>query len=342
MTPKTVDVATLSGSKWVTEQVGPAPKCADVCTATRTAIVVGKNGPVVAYTGPDSPMLAVRAADGTWTSNTVARGDAGFGLSLAADKSGGLHMAYYDGGANVFVADATADGKITGQPVKVGSSVGGIQAAGTWGTSITTDDKGTRYVAWTDPTANTVVMASDQSGDFKTLNTPGTESGAMPSLKATADGSKIYLAWYDTDNANLQVGTYSDVPKAPPLAVVSPSPQNSNAAPPPAAGCTPNGSTLKLVAPAGAATSGFDTDCLAAPANKPFKIDFSNQDTSPHNVVIIMSGPPSAGAKYIFNNTKPVDPGASATYPIAAQKPGSYFYYCFFHPTVMTGTLVVK
>jgi plastocyanin len=55
-----------------------------------------------------------------------------------------------------------------------------------------------------------------------------------------------------------------------------------------------------------------------------------------------VQGPAGPTAKYIFNNTKPVNPGSSATYPIKALKPGNYFYYCFYHPTVMTGTLVVK
>lgn len=341
MRGRSVELAFFSpqkGGRWETQVIADAPDCGSACPATATAIEAGRLGPVVAYTGARGPEFAT-SDGGVWSTTAIAPGSDGFGISLALDKSDFAHVAYYDGGANVYVADNSA-GRWASQ--KISTSPGGIQATADWSTGLAIDESGARYVAYTEPAQNTVRLAREEDGQFVALNTPGTDAGSQPSVAVTQDGSVIYLAWYNTQNENLQVGTFSDVTQAPSLAVVSPSPVNSNAAPPPATGCEPGGSTVKLDAPAGAATSGFDTDCIAAVADKPFKIAFVNDDSSIHNVAITVSGPASPDSKFIFENTAGVDPGGSDTYSIDGQKPGDYFFYCYFHPATMTGTLVVK
>jgi plastocyanin len=101
---------------------------------------------------------------------------------------------------------------------------------------------------------------------------------------------------------------------------------------------------IALAAPVGAATKGFQPDQLSAPANYPFTIEFSNDDVTggvgvQHNVVIahektvdptgaIAVGTPSTGPNHV-------------AVPVSGLAQGSYYFFCEFHPTTMTGTLTV-
>jgi plastocyanin len=109
----------------------------------------------------------------------------------------------------------------------------------------------------------------------------------------------------------------------------------------PGPSCEPSGNKLAITAPQGALSSGFDTKCLAAPAGKAFKVEFKNEDSAVHNWALFRD--PSAqdqlGGATI---DEPVASGESETYKVDALEPGRYFYRCDFHPTVMTGTFVVK
>jgi Cupredoxin-like domain len=106
-----------------------------------------------------------------------------------------------------------------------------------------------------------------------------------------------------------------------------------------AAPCSPSGTSLKLTAQ----SIQFSTSCLAAPANKAFTILFNNQDANtPHNVAIFSADPTShPDAKVLFRGDL-VTGVASSTYQVAAIPAGSYFFHCDVHPTIMTGTFVVK
>jgi plastocyanin len=105
--------------------------------------------------------------------------------------------------------------------------------------------------------------------------------------------------------------------------------------------CSPNGTTVKIAA---VPSIKFDTNCLAAPANQPFTIDFSNQDPSiPHNVDVYTKDP-TQGGTHIGGATDVNDTitgVSSTTYQVNALQPGTYYFQCDVH-TVMNGQFVVK
>ena len=83
----------------------------------------------------------------------------------------------------------------------------------------------------------------------------------------------------------------------------------------------------------------FSTSTLQAPAGKAFTIVFDNADPGvPHNVAVYQD---SSGAGPILQG-KVVTGPAKIDYQVKALQPGRYFFRCDVHPTLMTGTLVVK
>lgn len=99
--------------------------------------------------------------------------------------------------------------------------------------------------------------------------------------------------------------------------------------------CKPSGTTLEL----SAQNATFDTDCLAAPAGKPFTIVFDNTDPGvPHNVAIYTD---SSASTVLFKGDVVSGP-LKVTYHVDALDPGTYYFRCDVHPTTMTGTFVVK
>ena len=88
-----------------------------------------------------------------------------------------------------------------------------------------------------------------------------------------------------------------------------------------------------------AAGVAFTTAAVTAPANTPFTIKFTNNDSgTPHNIVI--HGGPTATDPVIFDGEifSGVD---SRLYAIPALKPGTYAFNCKVHPS-MIGTLTVQ
>jgi plastocyanin len=82
----------------------------------------------------------------------------------------------------------------------------------------------------------------------------------------------------------------------------------------------------------------YDTTDLAAPANTPFQIDFTNNDAGiPHNVSIHVGSPTGAEVfkGEIFTGT------GARTYDVPALPAGTYSFVCSVHPN-MVGTLTVK
>ena len=98
--------------------------------------------------------------------------------------------------------------------------------------------------------------------------------------------------------------------------------------------CAPAGTDLEITAKALA----FDTDCLAAPANTPFKIRFENADVGvPHNIAAYTDESASEG---LFKSEVITGPD-TLTLDVPALGAGTYFFRCDVHPTTMTGTFIV-
>src|SRR5439155_1810410 len=170
---------------------------------------------------------------------------------------------------------------------------------------------------------------------LKTVQTPGSEGGAFPSLAVTGDGSRLFLAWYDLGTQDLLIGILGQVTD---VLVAQPSPTPQLASPSASGGPSCPKSGIKLEAPAGAGLDGFAQKSLTGTASKDLAICFDNQDPSvQHNVDVYdhQNGKSLAAADVI---TGP----AQELLDVSALKPGSYFYQCDIHPTVMTGTLTVK
>ena len=101
-------------------------------------------------------------------------------------------------------------------------------------------------------------------------------------------------------------------------------------------GCTsapaPVGTPAATLAIA-ATNSVFDKSVLEAPADAPFAIVFTNNDTVPHNVAV-SGGPPGTKGE-IFTGP------ATRTYVFPAMSAGTYSFLCDVHPE-MAGTLTVQ
>jgi plastocyanin len=98
------------------------------------------------------------------------------------------------------------------------------------------------------------------------------------------------------------------------------------------ASCSPDGTALKLTA----FDNKFDKNCLAAPANQNFTIDFSNLDRGiPHNVAIYED---ETARKNFFKGELTDGPGKQ-TYSVPGLPAGKWFFRCDPHPE-MNGTFV--
>ena len=102
--------------------------------------------------------------------------------------------------------------------------------------------------------------------------------------------------------------------------------QPSGSAAPPAATINLTAQNLK-----------FSAATLDAPADKPFAIEFDNQDAGVVHDVAIQD---SSGA-LVFNGQDVKGP-SKATDNVSPLKAGTYTFICTFHPVQMTGTLTVK
>jgi plastocyanin len=97
--------------------------------------------------------------------------------------------------------------------------------------------------------------------------------------------------------------------------------------------CSPYGDDLRISAQG----SKFDTECLAAAADKPFTITFDNNDAgTPHNVDIL-----GTGDSELFNGEL-VTGVDQKVYLVTALHPGTYRFRCEVHPSTMQGTFIVK
>ena len=99
------------------------------------------------------------------------------------------------------------------------------------------------------------------------------------------------------------------------------------------AACSPAGKTLQIAAK----NLKFDKNCLAAPANEAFTIQFANNDGGvPHNVAIL---PEQGGHEHLFRG-EIVNGVTETTYNVPALEAGTFYFHCDVHPN-MNGTFVV-
>lgn len=95
------------------------------------------------------------------------------------------------------------------------------------------------------------------------------------------------------------------------------------------------GATISLTAQ----NVAFDTKELSAPAGQPFTVAFDNKDAGiPHNFAIYTD---KSASNNLFRGDTVNGPG-TATYSVPALPPGTYYFQCDIHPTIMNGTFTVK
>jgi plastocyanin len=97
--------------------------------------------------------------------------------------------------------------------------------------------------------------------------------------------------------------------------------------------CEPSGTTLTLTA----SGTKFNTDCLAAPASQPFKINYDNKDQITHNIQILES---HSASEALFDAG--LIPAGTKTLDVPALKAGTFAFHCKIHPGAMSGTFIVK
>ena len=325
---------TADGTTWTTQVAAKIPYCLGCPQPGPVEIAVTPDGPLVVYVdGSSGSLMAARFGHGTkWTTETVDAGVVPSGLSLTIGKDGTPWIAYYAADGAVNLTTTSGAGWTTAKVADTKPSDGTDNQAETTGVAVT--DDGTVWVAWFDGTKNAVMLASGDGNRFKAVDTPGTSGGGFPSLAVAADGSRVYLAWYDLTLQNLLVGVLGD---ATDVLVAEPSPTPSLAPPSPTTITCPKGG-ISLKAPSGAASGGFAETTLKAKANTAFTVCFDNQDASvPHNVEVLTA---KGGTVIVSANV--VTGPAQENLDVPALQPGQYYYQCIVHPTIMTGTLTVK
>jgi plastocyanin len=329
-----IHAASRSGGSWKVEAIDPNVKL-PITQATRTQIGVDSQGnPVVAY-GADGTTVVATRSGGKWTISSVA-GQGGYGGSLALDKSGNPHLAYYDRSGNVLVADGSGG---SFQATTIAQTKPGPNGPnGSWSTGIAVDDQGNEYVVFADTATHDIDLAVKSGAAFQMKPVQDSHLGANPSLAVDPQGRTLAVAWYDTENLNLNVAVTSAGGL---VLAFSPLPTSAAIAPTAsAASCQPSGTTISVVAK----NTAFDKKCFAAAANTAFSIDFNNQDPgTPHNFDIY-SAAPTEGGQHLGAANGPSDvltgPGTT-TYKVAALKAGTYYFQCDIHPTAMFGQFVV-
>lgn len=97
---------------------------------------------------------------------------------------------------------------------------------------------------------------------------------------------------------------------------------------------------VEVVAPSGAANSGWGTTEISAPADTPFTIHFVNEDAGIPHDVRIYEGTDATGTP-VFAPAEMVTGPGEADYEIPGLPAGTYTFTCMAHPTIMLGTLSV-
>lgn len=307
-----VRIATPKAKGWQVETAAEASPDDPVSTA-----IGASGGEVLVAYGSEGATQVARQGASRWTSETVDP-EGGSGVSMALDTDGAPHLAYLDGSGAVKHAH---QGGEAWEVSDVGE--GAVESSA----GIAVDQEGIHHVVW--QTEEGLAYASNAEGDFAEQELPpSTTGGSQPRVGAGAEGV-VYVAWYDAEEAELQMATRSD--EEPLLAV--PSPEDTGGGTGTGAACEPEGTELSIAAQ----NLAFDTDCLAVEAGQDFSIEFDNQDTVPHNVAIYPTPPPGEA---LFTGETFTGPATQTYEPEPIEQEGELYFQCDVHPT-MSGTFAV-
>jgi len=84
----------------------------------------------------------------------------------------------------------------------------------------------------------------------------------------------------------------------------------------------------------------FSTDILSAPAGVTVRVEYLNDSNVPHNIAFFQGG--DATAPRIAATEVGTGPDDLQVVEFTTpSEPGSYFFHCDVHPTLMTGTFEV-
>jgi hypothetical protein len=319
-----VRVATPGTDGWDEQVAFTAGRCNGCPQPGPTGIVIAGGAPTVGFIDPSTSQLQVAAlaADGWTSSSTVDAGEGARGLSMSVDGDAAVAAFYGAGSVRIMGSDGAVSDVAAASPE--GPDTGTLAPT----TGIVSDGNGSLYVAWQD--AAGVHLASGTSGAFSEVETSSTEAGASPAVAVGSSGA-VFLAWFDTEKANLEVGVLGDPQD---VVVARPSPSITvSAGPAPSAGCGEDGKIALDIVAKGIA---WDTTCLVAPANEAFTINIDNQDAGiPHNLDLFTE----AGGTSIAATELQAGP-VQQTLDVDPLEAGEYYFQCDAHPTTMTGTLV--
>ena len=323
-----VRVAERVGERWQVTPVTTLSGCGEGCPPATHVALLGDELLVLVADPLSGELIAAQRQGDTWATEVVATDVTG-GASLATAGDTATISFYTGSGLEVMT------GRF-GSWSQVGSLGSGAEAGDTGegstpSSGVAVDDAGTVWVSWED--GEGIHLASGADGEeLEEIELPDTTGGVTPTVAITGDGSFVYLAWYDTVNADLRLGTYAEVPD---LLIAAPSPPPQLAAPPPGGGdCGQDG---EIVLDIVALNTAFDPACLVGPAGEPFTVTFENQDAGiPHNFEIL----PEPGGELLAGTE--VKPGVyTDELDVSALDEGSYYFQCVVHPEPMNGTLAV-
>ncbi len=335
-----VVAATSRDGGWDVQTVAELRPCRGCPPPARTGIAAGPDGPVVVYADPaGGGVMAARPLGRSWTTETVDAGADGTGISVAVGEDGSMFAAYY--ASKDTVGLATSDGN--GWNVTEAANLGSGDADGR-STGVAVADDGTVYLTYVDPGTGSVVLASSGTGGagFEPIPTRATEGGQWPAVDVTPDGATVSLAWYDPEAQDLAYATLADSTD---LVLAAPSPPFAPASEAPGAGSDCSAETtdpvteVTVVAPPGAAGTGFDLTCVVVAADEKISVTFDNQDPGiPHNLSAYRDPSP---ADLLFTSGLPAaGPETQGPAPFGPFDAGSYYFQCDVH-TNMNGTFVV-
>jgi plastocyanin len=339
-----VIVAERVGERWRSTVVTTLSECGRECPPPAQLAVVGGEPLVVVVDPSTGDMIAASRQGSSWSTEVIARGVGGGGRARAAPPpppprgppDDTAAIAYYTsdgvevatGAPGNWQIDEVATVAAAPESPSPGPASEPIQTEPSTGVAV--DAEGAVWVAWQD--ADGVHLASTgDGGDFQEQELNQTEGGVTPSVAVAEDGSSIYLAWFDPQEADLRVGISAELDR---LLLAAPSPTPPPPSPSAAANCGQDG---KVVLDIVAVNTTFDPTCLVAPAGEAFTVNFDNQDQGiPHNFEIL----PEPGGE-VLAGTEPKPGTYTEPLNVDSLDAGSYYFQCVVHPGPMNGTLAV-